>query len=104
MYGTISRIRIKPGQEQAVEELVNTWVRDRAPLVAGFIADYLLTPDRASGERFALTIFDSEANYRKNADDPAQHAWYEQFRALLEADPEWHDGAVTELMRATVPL
>lgn len=104
MYGTISRIRIKPGHEQAVEELVYGWVRDRGPVVEGFIADYLLAPDSAPGERLALTIFASEASYRKNADDPAQHAWYEQFRALLEADPEWHDGAVTELMRATVPL
>jgi heme-degrading monooxygenase HmoA len=104
MYGTISRIRIKPGQERAVEELVHGWVHDRGAVVEGFIADYLLAPDNAPGERFALTIFDSDANYRRNAADPAQHAWYEQFRALLEADPEWHDGAVTELMRATVPL
>ena len=104
MYGTIFRIRITPGRAAAVDAAIRGWLRDRAPDVAGFIAEYILTPDGPPGERLALVIFDSEANYRRNAADPAQHAWYEQFRAHLDADPEWHDGPVTEFMRATVPL
>ena len=32
----------------------------------------------------------------KNADDPAQHERYVAMRALLAADPEWHDGAIEE--------
>lgn len=104
MYGTISRIRITPGQEGAVEELIQDWLRDYAPRAEGFITEYVLTPETPSGERLALAIFDSEANYRKNAAAPEQDAWYRQFRALLEADPEWHDGAIAELARVTVPL
>ncbi|MFN8515690.1 MAG: antibiotic biosynthesis monooxygenase [Thermomicrobiales bacterium] len=104
MYGTVSRIHITPGQERAVEELVQGWLRDRAPRAEGFIGEYILIPEAAPGERLALTVFDSEASYRKHAADPAQHAWYLQFRAHLESDPEWHDGAVTELLCATVPL
>ena len=31
-----------------------------------------------------------------NADDPAQNERYTAFRALMEADPEWHDGTIEE--------
>jgi hypothetical protein len=29
-----------------------------------------------------------------NADDPVQDADYREYRALMEADPEWHDGEI----------
>jgi hypothetical protein len=29
-----------------------------------------------------------------NAASPEQHARYEQYRALLTAEPEWHDGEI----------
>jgi heme-degrading monooxygenase HmoA len=104
MYGTISRFQIKPGHEGAVEDMLQGWLRDHAPGAEGFITDYLLTPATPAGERLVLTIFDSEASYRKNAAAPEQDAWYRQFRTLLEADPEWHDGEIADLVRATVPL
>ena len=41
-------------------------------------------------------IFEDRASYDKNANDPAQHERYTAMRALLEADPEWHDGMIME--------
>jgi hypothetical protein len=41
-------------------------------------------------------IFNNEAAYWKNAADPDQDRWFRERRALLEADPEWHDGAIIE--------
>ena len=41
-------------------------------------------------------IFEDRASYDKNADDPAQNERYMALRALLEADPEWHDGMIME--------
>jgi hypothetical protein len=39
-------------------------------------------------------VFDSEANYRANASDPEQDKWYQELRAMLDADPRWMDGDV----------
>ncbi|MFM7718802.1 MAG: hypothetical protein ACKO8G_04830 [Actinomycetota bacterium] len=36
--------------------------------------------------------FRDTAAYAANADSPGQHARYLELRALLSADPEWHDG------------
>ena len=104
MYGTLIRCRPKPRREQAVEELTRQWLRERAPEVDGFVAEYGLRPATRPGELLALARFDSDASYRKNADDPDQHRWYERFRSLLAADPEWTDGEVGAFEPATVPL
>jgi hypothetical protein len=39
-------------------------------------------------------VFDSQANYTANANDPEQDKWYQEFRSLLDADPRWMDGEV----------
>ena len=41
------------------------------------------------------SALDREA-YERNADDPAQHERYVEYRALLEDEPEWHDGEVEQ--------
>ncbi len=94
MFGTVFRMRPKPGQEQAVVELFQSWERERRPKVAGVVGGYLLKPRTSSGELIGVAVFDSEENYRKNASDPEQDRWYQRLRALLEADPEWNDGDV----------
>jgi len=38
--------------------------------------------------------FDGKDTYHTNAQSPEQHEAYEAYRALLEADPEWHDGEI----------
>jgi heme-degrading monooxygenase HmoA len=104
MYGTVVRMQVKPGQEEAVKALNERWRRERNPEAAGFIADYALKSERTPGEWIVLVIFDTEANYRKNAADPEQHRQYEQLRALLETDPEWNDGEILAIEPASVPV
>jgi heme-degrading monooxygenase HmoA len=104
MYGTIVRFRPLPGKERDAQELTRQWLQERAPRVPGFIGEYELRPDAERDEWFALVIFDSEENYRKNASDPDQDRWYRQLRATLAADPEWNDGEIVALQRETVPL
>lgn len=104
MYGTIFRFRPLPGQEQALEELHQHWLRERAPRVPGFIAEYTLTSATRPGEHLGLVIFDSRESYLQNANDPEQHRWYEQVRATLAAEPEWNDGEITVAERPSVPL
>jgi heme-degrading monooxygenase HmoA len=104
MYGTLVRMQVRPGEEEALKALNERWLRERKPEAAGFIADYALKSERTPGEWLVLVIFDSEENYRKNAADPEQHRQYEAMRALLEADPEWNDGEVFTIEPASVPV
>ncbi len=97
MFGTIFRMRPKQGQEQVVEELFQRWGRERRPKVTGFVNGYLLKSRSHPGELISVAIFDSEASFRQNAEDPEQDRWYQELRAVLVADPEWNDGEVTAL-------
>lgn len=92
MYGTIFRMKVKPGQEQKVIEVMKEWDRVRKPKVKGAIAGFLLKPDKKSGEFIGVAVFKDRAAYRANADDPEQDKWYRKLRELLQADPAWEDG------------
>ena len=92
MYGTIFRMKMKPGQEQKVLEIFQEWDRDRKPKVKGVVGGYLMKPDNRPGELVAVAVFSDKASYIANAGDPEQDGWYRKFRGLLEADPEWEDG------------
>jgi hypothetical protein len=39
-------------------------------------------------------VFDSKEAYEANANSPEQHQRYLEYRDLLAADPEWHDGDI----------
>lgn len=47
-------------------------------------------------EFWLVGVFESREAYRANAASPEQHQRFLQLRALLEADPEWHDGAIVD--------
>jgi hypothetical protein len=94
MFGTIYRMRPKSGQELAVAEHLRRWDRERRPQIHGAVAGYLFKSRMGDGELLGVAVFDSEASYRRNADDPGQDQWYRQLREMLETDPEWNDGDV----------
>jgi len=93
-YGTVYRMRPKPGAEAQVAALLEEWERDRKPKVRGAIGGYVFRPENAPGQLIGVAIFRDHESYRANADDPDQDAWYQRLRALLEADPEWEDGVI----------
>lgn len=97
MFGTIFRMRPKSGQEQTVEQLFRRWEQERRTRATGFVDGYLLTSRSNPGEMVSVAIFDTEANFRKNAEDPDQDRWYQELRAALQTDPEWNDGDATTL-------
>ncbi len=104
MYGTVVRVRPKPGQEQATLDRIDQWLHERAPRVVGFITEYLLRSEAHPGELLVLAVFASKEAYVANANDPAQDRWYQGFRATLETDPEWNDGEIVALERSAVPI
>lgn len=90
MYGTIAKFRIKPGKEAELEHLS----REEHAEIAGILFQHVYRMDTDPQELYLVVGFESEAAYRANAESPEQHARYEAYRALLESDPEWHDGEI----------
>ena len=92
MYGSFMRLKVKPGQEQAVADVLKEWETKLKPNIKGAVGGLLLKPDSGSGELLGAAIFQDKASYMANADNTEQHQWYMKLRDLLEADPEWTDG------------
>lgn len=92
MYGTVARIRVKPENR---EQLRTVTERQGYDEVAGFVASYVLFEDDGD-VAWMFAIFSDRDAYRRNADDPAQHQRYVEYRALLEDEPEWHDGQIEQ--------
>jgi quinol monooxygenase YgiN len=90
MYGTVAKLRIKPGMEAELERLS----REQAPEIPGFQFQYVFRMDGDPQEVYLVVGFAGEEAYRQNAESPEQHARYEAYRALLDGEPEWHDGAI----------
>jgi hypothetical protein len=88
MFGSVFRAQVQPGKKQ---EFIDIMMDDsRTP--PGMKAAYLY--DGGGNELWGVAVFESEKSYRDNAESPEQNAEYQRFRALLTADPEWHDGTV----------
>jgi quinol monooxygenase YgiN len=90
MYGTVARTRVKPENRDKLREVIQ---RQSYEGVAGFVAGYVLWENEGDGA-WIVAVFEDRAAYEKNADDPGQHERYLEYRALLDEEPEWHDGQV----------
>ena len=95
MYGTIARIRVKPGAEA---ELIRLAQEEEELHIPGFRAQSVYRMDADSNEYYLVIVFDSREAYLANAASPEQDARYHQFRSLMESDPEWHDGEIVYQM------
>jgi len=100
MYGTVFRMKAKPGKEAALVESFRKWEKERKPKVPGAVASFVLKSDKGSGEFLGVAVFADKASYTANAQDPEQDKWYRQLRALLQYDPEWNDGEYVIAMTA----
>jgi heme-degrading monooxygenase HmoA len=91
MFGTVARIRVKPGAEKQLLEMTQEESDLKIP---GFIAQYVYRTDNDPREYYLVVLFENRETYFANADSPEQDTRYRRFRALLDDDPEWHDGEV----------
>ena len=91
MYGTIARLRIKPGVR---DEFIKAMDNFGNAIIAGWVADYYFQMDNDSDEFYLVAIFKDKENYQANADSAEQHERYLVFRSFLLDDPEWHDGFI----------
>ncbi len=91
MYGSISRWRVNEGKESQLEQLAGEVVNERAP---GSRAVYMYRADSDPREYWIAGVLESREAYTSNGATPEQNARFERLRALLESDPEWHDGEI----------
>ena len=92
MYGTVAKMEVLPGKR---DELRAVTKRQMADPIAGYQTNYVLF-ENDTDTMWLTVVFEDKASYTANADDPAQHERYMEIRALLAADPEWHDGTIEE--------
>jgi quinol monooxygenase YgiN len=94
VYGTVYRYRPLPGKEAEVLEYHRRWKAERWPQVSGLITEYVYRSASRPGEYVAAAVFESKEAMERISQDPEGDRWYRQFRALLQADPEWEDGEI----------
>lgn len=94
MYGTVAFAKPKAGQEQALVDMLDKWWNERAPTTRGAIASTIHRNESTPGEIIISVVFESKEAYVANAENPEQDKWYQELRALLDADPRWLDGEV----------
>lgn len=93
MYGTVARMRAKPGSGDQLTALAADYEDLDVP---GFVASYVYRLDDNENDYYMAVIFEDRESYHRNAQDPAQDERYRRMRELLEADPKWHDGEVVQ--------
>ena len=91
MYGTVARMRLKPGMDAKLKDEMAQYERLGIP---GFVSTFVYRTDRDPNELYMAVAFKDKASYVRNAQDPKQDERYRKLRALLDADPDWHDGEI----------
>jgi quinol monooxygenase YgiN len=87
MYGTIARMKVKPGVMEALKKM-----EERKP--KGFVRSMVYRMDKKSDELMMVVVFKDKESYMANAKSPEMHEEYLKYRAFLTADPEWFDGEI----------
>jgi quinol monooxygenase YgiN len=91
MYGSVSRWRVKDGKQDELKALMEEVTRDAAP---GSRAVYVYQADSDPREYWVVGVWESREAYTSNSATPEQDARFQRLRALMETDPEWHDGEI----------
>ena len=91
MYGTVARMRLKPGMEERMRALSDAGRESEVP---GFVGQYVYRMDNDPNEIYLVVLFESKDAYFANANSSAQNERYHQIMEMLEAPPEWHDGEI----------
>lgn len=94
MYGTIARMKVKPGEAERLLE----FMKQEEPGVesSGLVATYVYRMDNDPNELYLAVLFTDRESYRRNADSPEQDEMYRKMVSYLDGEPEWHDGEVIQ--------
>lgn len=90
MYGTVARMQAQSGAEADLMALS----REFEGQIPGHLGTYIYRSDSDPNVYWMAVAFTDKAAYQANAQSTQQDARYQRIRALLTADPEWHDGEI----------
>lgn len=93
MYGTVAKTIVKPENREKLRELSKRQLAERE--VPGYVTSYMLF-ENDTDVAWLIAVFQDRAAYDANADDPAMDAQYQEYSALMEGPPEWHDGEIEQ--------
>lgn len=91
MYGSVSRWRVKDGKQDELRLLMEEVTREQPP---GSRALYVYQANSDPREHWVVGVWDSREAYTSNSATPEQDSRFQRLRALMETDPEWHDGEI----------
>ena len=94
MYGTVARMRVKPGFMEAMERIY-----EGQELPAGAVAFYAYQMDADPNELYMVAVFESKEAYVVNAQSAETDTQFRQWLEWLETEPEWHDGEIVYARR-----
>jgi len=97
MFGTVARMKFKPGAYEKMRSLMEGFEQRQ---VKGFLFNTVYRSQSDPDETWLIVGFEDEASYRANANDPETDKMAQQYRELLAAAPEWHDGEIINMTRA----
>lgn len=99
MYGTIAKVNLNPTHLETFKAIGR-----RMGVAPGQLGRYVYQMDADPSELFLVALFEDQQAYWANAQSPEQHQRYQELRALLTRDPEWHDGEVVDAVLPTTAL
>jgi antibiotic biosynthesis monooxygenase (ABM) superfamily enzyme len=93
MYGTVARLRVKPGREA---ELLAVAREEERLHIPGFMGEFVYHLDQGANEYMLVVLFADKESYFANADTEEQDARYHRMLEILDGEPEWHDGEIVQ--------
>ncbi len=91
---TTFRFKALPGKRADAVSLFEKWAKEEQSQATGVLEYSVIASNDDADECLAYVCFDTTENYKKNSDRPAQGAWYQELRAMIQDDPEWFNGTV----------
>ena len=98
MYGTVARMKFRPGSFEKMQDLMKGFEERQ---VKGFLFNAVFRSKADPDEVWLVVGFEDEASYRANADDPETDRMAQQYQPLMAAPPDWHDGEIVTMTRGT---
>lgn len=89
MYGTVALCAVRAENVDRMRALA---AAEQVGQIDGYLGTDVLVAENHPDTLLMVVRFRDRESYDANADSPEQDAWYQEFRALMEADPVWYDG------------
>ena len=90
MFGTVGRLKVKPGK---LDELIAAFAEDRRQ-PEGSLGYHVYKVEGKENELILAVAFKDKESYFRNADDPSQDEMYRKMVKLLDGAPTWEDGEI----------